>query len=60
MAGSVVGAPGAVLERLSQVPQLHWGHHAGGPVPHTPQGVRHGRMRQDTGEFTFGLPRKRF
>lgn len=52
MASGVAGAPGPLVERLSQVPQLQWGHHAGGSVPHSPQGVWQGRLRQNTGKFS--------
>jgi hypothetical protein len=51
VASGMVGTPGSLLERLKQVPQLHWGHHAGGAVPHSPQGVRWDRVWQNTGEF---------
>lgn len=56
MASGVAGAPGPLLERLSQVPQLQWGHHAGSFVPHTPQGVWQDRLRQNTGEYSVACP----
>ena len=56
MASGVAGAPGPLLERLSQVPQLQWGHHAGGSVPRSPQGVWQGRLWQNTGEFPVACP----